>query len=116
MPFHPNVGIGGHCIPVDPLYLQARAADFGLSSKYIAVSEEINHAMPKFVVDRLSEEVGGLSDKKVLVVGVSYKAEIADTRETPATRLLSNGMGSDPVQLMVITILQLFWLHTHLSL
>ena len=89
MPFHPNVGIGGHCIPVDPLYLQARAADFGLSSKYIAVSEEINHAMPKFVVDRLSEEVGGLSGKKVLVVGVSYKAEIADTRETPATPFIN---------------------------
>jgi UDP-N-acetyl-D-glucosamine dehydrogenase len=85
MPFHPNVGIGGHCIPVDPLYLQARAADFGLSSKYIAVSEEINRTMPKFVVDRLSEEVNGLSGKKVLVVGVSYKAEIADIRETPAT-------------------------------
>lgn len=84
MPFHPNVGIGGHCIPVDPLYLQARAADFGLTSKYIAVSEEMNHAMPKFVVERLSSEVNGLSDKKVLVVGVSYKAEIADTRETPA--------------------------------
>jgi UDP-N-acetyl-D-glucosamine dehydrogenase len=89
MPFHPNVGIGGHCIPVDPLYLQARAADFGLSSKYIAVSEEINHAMPKFVVDRLSEEVGGLSGKKVLVVGVSYKAEIADTRETPAAPFIN---------------------------
>ena len=89
MPFHPNVGIGGHCIPVDPLYLQARAAEFGLSSKYIAVSEEMNHAMPKFVVSRLNDEVGGLASKKVLVVGVSYKAEIADTRETPATPFIS---------------------------
>jgi UDP-N-acetyl-D-glucosamine dehydrogenase len=84
MPFHPNVGIGGHCIPVDPLYLQARAAEFGLTSKYIAVSEKINHAMPKYMVERLANESGGLKDKKVLVVGVSYKAEIADTRETPA--------------------------------
>jgi len=84
MPFHPNVGIGGHCIPVDPLYLQARAAEFGLTSKYIAVSEEINHAMPKYVVERLADECGGLKGKKVLVVGVSYKADIADTRETPA--------------------------------
>ena len=84
MPFHPNVGIGGHCIPVDPLYLQARAAEFGLTSKYIAVSEEINHAMPKYMVERLANESGGLKGKKVLVVGVSYKAEIADTRETPA--------------------------------
>ena len=84
MPFHPNIGVGGHCIPVDPLYLQARAADFGLTSKYIAVSEEINRAMPKYMVQRLAEECGGLKGKKVLVVGVSYKADIADTRETPA--------------------------------
>jgi len=84
MPFHPNVGIGGHCIPVDPLYLQARAAEFGLTSKYIAVSEEVNHAMPKYMVERLADECGGLKGKKVLVVGVSYKADIADTRETPA--------------------------------
>jgi UDP-N-acetyl-D-glucosamine dehydrogenase len=84
MPFHPNVGIGGHCIPVDPLYLQARAAEFGLTSKYIAVSEEVNHAMPKYMVERLVDECGGLKGKKVLVVGVSYKADIADTRETPA--------------------------------
>jgi UDP-N-acetyl-D-glucosamine dehydrogenase len=89
MPFHPNVGIGGHCIPVDPLYLQARAAEFGLNSKYIAVSEELNHAMPKFVVSRLIDEVGGLASKKVLVVGVSYKADIADTRETPATPFIA---------------------------
>ncbi len=84
MPFHPNVGIGGHCIPVDPLYLQARAAEFGLTSKYIAVSEEVNHAMPRYMVERLANECGGLKGKKVLVVGVSYKADIADTRETPA--------------------------------
>lgn len=89
MPFHPNVGIGGHCIPVDPLYLQARASEFGLSSKYIAVSEEMNHGMPKFVVARLNHDVGGLASKKVLVVGVSYKADIADTRETPAAPFIS---------------------------
>jgi UDP-N-acetyl-D-glucosamine dehydrogenase len=88
MPFHPNVGIGGHCIPVDPLYLQARAAEIGLTSKYIAVSEEINRAMPRYMVERLSSECGGLKGKKVLVVGVSYKADIADTRETPAEPFL----------------------------
>jgi UDP-N-acetyl-D-glucosamine dehydrogenase len=88
MPFHPNVGIGGHCIPVDPLYLQARAAEIGLTSKYIAVSEEINRAMPKYMVERLASECGGLKGKKVLVVGVSYKADIADTRETPAEPFL----------------------------
>jgi UDP-N-acetyl-D-glucosamine dehydrogenase len=84
MPFHPNVGIGGHCIPVDPLYLQARAQEFGLTSKYISVSQQVNDEMPKFVVERLDAETGGVKGKKVLVVGVSYKADISDTRETPA--------------------------------
>ena len=88
MPFHPNVGIGGHCIPVDPLYLQARAEEHGLSSKYISVSQRINEEMPKFVVERLNAEAGGISGKKVLVVGVSYKADIADTRETPAEKFI----------------------------
>ena len=84
MPFHPNVGIGGHCIPVDPIYLQERAKEFGITSKYIALSEEINHRMPKYVARRLIDEYGDVKGKKVLVVGVSYKADISDTRESPA--------------------------------
>ncbi len=84
MPFHPNVGIGGHCIPVDPIYLQERAREFGVTSKYIALSEEINHRMPKYVARRLMDEYGDIKGKKVLVVGVSYKAHISDTRESPA--------------------------------
>ena len=84
MPFHPNVGIGGHCIPVDPIYLQERAREFGLTSKYIALSEEVNHRMPKYVAKRLVDEYGDIKGKKVLVVGVSYKADISDTRESPA--------------------------------
>jgi UDP-N-acetyl-D-glucosamine dehydrogenase len=84
MPFHPNVGIGGHCIPVDPIYLQERAKEFGITSKYIALSEEINQRMPKYVAKRLIDEYGDIKGKKVLVVGVSYKADISDTRESPA--------------------------------
>jgi UDP-N-acetyl-D-glucosamine dehydrogenase len=84
MPFHPNVGIGGHCIPVDPIYLQERAKEFGMTSKYIALSEEVNHRMPKYVAKRLVDEYGDIKGKKVLVVGVSYKADISDTRESPA--------------------------------
>ena len=84
MPFHPNVGIGGHCIPVDPIYLQERAKEFGINSKYIALSEEINHRMPKYVARRLVDEYGDIKGKNVLVVGVSYKADISDTRESPA--------------------------------
>ena len=88
MPFHPNVGIGGHCIPVDPMYLQEKAIEFGVPSKYISVSQEINHAMPGFIVDRLSNEIGGLKGKKIQVVGVSYKANISDTRESPAVEVV----------------------------
>ena len=85
MPFHPNIGIGGHCIPVDPFYLEARAREFGLSSKYIQVSDELNKSMPKFVVDRLEKEIGkSLAGIRIQVIGVTYKANISDTRETPA--------------------------------
>ena len=90
MSFHPNVGIGGHCIPVDPLYLQERAKEFGITSKYIALSEEINHRMPKYVVKRLMQEYGDIRAKRVLVVGVSYKADISDTRESPAQPFIEN--------------------------
>jgi UDP-N-acetyl-D-glucosamine dehydrogenase len=89
MPFHPNVGIGGHCIPVDPFYLQEKAKEFGISSKYIDVSDQINKSMPSFIVERLIEEAGSpLAGVSIKVIGVSYKANIADTRETPAEAVL----------------------------
>jgi len=85
MPFHPNVGIGGHCIPVDPFYLQEKAKEFGITSKYIEVSDQVNKSMPVFIVDRLESEHGkSLSDLAIQVIGVSYKKNISDTRETPA--------------------------------
>jgi UDP-N-acetyl-D-glucosamine dehydrogenase len=84
MPFFPNVGIGGHCIPVDPLYLQKNAIDFGLISRYIKLSEELNHEMPKYCIEGLEALYGKLNSKHVLVVGVSYKPDISDTRESPA--------------------------------
>jgi UDP-N-acetyl-D-glucosamine dehydrogenase len=84
MPFFPNVGIGGHCIPVDPLYLQKNAIDNGMISRYIKLSEELNHEMPKYCVEGLEAHYGKLNSKHVLVVGVSYKPDISDTRESPA--------------------------------
>jgi len=84
MPFFPNVGIGGHCIPVDPLYLQKNAIDNGMMSRYIKLSEELNHEMPKYCVEGLEALYGKLYGKHVLVVGVSYKPDISDTRESPA--------------------------------
>ena len=88
MPFFPNVGIGGHCIPVDPLYLQKNALDHGIRSKYIKLSEELNHEMPKYCVGRLEEHYGSLKGKHLLVVGVSYKPDISDTRESPAESVI----------------------------
>jgi UDP-N-acetyl-D-glucosamine dehydrogenase len=84
MPFFPNVGIGGHCIPVDPLYLQKNAIDNGMISRYIELSDELNHEMPKYCVEGLEALYGNLNSKHVLVVGVSYKPDISDTRESPA--------------------------------
>ena len=89
MPFFPNIGIGGHCIPVDPLYLQKNAEDVGVKSRFIALSESLNHEMPEYCVKRLEDIHGELKGKSVLVVGVSYKPNIADTRETPAEHVIS---------------------------
>jgi len=84
MSFFPNVGIGGHCIPVDPLYLQKNALDHGIVNRYIRLSEELNHEMPKYCVEELEALYGELTGKHALIVGVSYKPDISDTRESPA--------------------------------
>jgi len=89
MPFFPSVGVGGHCIPVDPLYLAEAARAAGAPTRFIELADEINLAMPTYFVDRASEVLGGLKDKKVLVIGVSYKPNVADVRETPVEALIS---------------------------
>jgi UDP-N-acetyl-D-glucosamine dehydrogenase len=89
MPFYPSVGVGGHCIPVDPLYLADAARAVGAPSRFIELADEINLGMPTYFVGRASEILGGLKDKKVLVIGVSYKPNVADVRETPVEALIS---------------------------
>jgi UDP-N-acetyl-D-glucosamine dehydrogenase len=84
MPFYPNIGIGGHCIPVDPHYLQQEAVKHGVPSEYIKLTSKISDGMPEHLISSLEGELGGLSKKKCLVIGVTYKPNIADTRETPA--------------------------------
>ena len=91
MPFYPSVGVGGHCIPVDPLYLAEAARAVGAPSRFIELADEINLGMPTYFVGRASEMLGGLRDKKVLVIGVSYKPNVADVRETPVEALI-NGL------------------------
>ena len=88
MPFYPSIGVGGHCIPVDPLYLSDKARTMGVQTKFIDLADEINTQMPYFFVKVASERLGGLRGKKVLVIGVSYKPNVADVRETPVEALI----------------------------
>jgi UDP-N-acetyl-D-glucosamine dehydrogenase len=97
MPHYPSPGVGGHCIPVVPQYLQAAARENGLLSELIPAANRINDAMPRLVVDKLEralEERSGraLVDASILVVGVTYKPDIADIRESAAIRVLENAL------------------------
>jgi UDP-N-acetyl-D-glucosamine dehydrogenase len=88
MPFYPSIGVGGHCIPVDPLYLLDKARTLGVQTKFIDLADEINTQMPNYFLKVAKEKIGGLRGKKVLVIGVSYKPNVADVRETPVEALI----------------------------
>ena len=93
MPFYPGPGLGGHCIPIDPFYLTWKAREYGHSTRFIELAGEINVKMPEYVIARLREvldrSVGkGLSKAQVLLVGVSYKKNVSDTRESPSIRMM----------------------------
>jgi UDP-N-acetyl-D-glucosamine dehydrogenase len=89
MPFYPSVGVGGHCIPVDPLYLVEAADKVSAPTRFIQLADEINLGMPTYFVDRASKILDGLQNKKILVIGVSYKPNVADVRETPVQALIA---------------------------
>ncbi len=85
MKFNPSSGVGGHCIPVDPTYLAFAASQKGVPATFIERANEVNLEMPKYIVSRVQSDNGGsLKGKKVQVIGVAYKPNVADTRETPA--------------------------------
>jgi UDP-N-acetyl-D-glucosamine dehydrogenase len=89
MEFNPGPGVGGHCIPVDPTYLAYVANEVGVPATFIKRANEVNLAMPAYVVKRVIADAGGsIKDKSVVVIGVSYKANVADTRETPAASIV----------------------------
>jgi UDP-N-acetyl-D-glucosamine dehydrogenase len=89
MAFNPGPGVGGHCIPVDPSYLAHIANEVGVPATFIKRANEVNLGMPAYVVKRVVEGAGGsIAGKSVVVVGVSYKANVADTRETPAAAVI----------------------------
>ena len=89
MEFNPGPGVGGHCIPVDPTYLAYVANKVGVPATFIKRANEVNLAMPAYVVKSVIEGAGGsVKGKTVVVVGVAYKANVADTRETPAASII----------------------------
>jgi len=92
MPFYPGPGLGGHCIPIDPFYLAWKARQVGQETRFVELAGEINRAMPERVIKRLKTALAGqkksLRTARVLVLGLAYKANVDDDRESPSYRLL----------------------------
>ena len=100
MKFLPSAGVGGHCIPVDPSYLSATALELGVPAKFIDLANETNLLMANYVISRvLQDNPPTLKGKRIQVVGVAYKPNVADTRETPAGRLIDGlrSLGADVI-------------------
>lgn len=92
MPFYPGPGLGGHCIPIDPFYLTWKAREFGQHTRFIELAGEINTAMPAYVVGKvveaLNDKCKSVKSSKVLIVGLAYKADVDDIRESPTFVLM----------------------------
>jgi UDP-N-acetyl-D-glucosamine dehydrogenase len=92
MPFYPGLGIGGHCIPLDPYYIADKARELDFHARFIELAAEINRHMPYHVVSRileiLSDRGKSLNGAKILVLGVAYKKDVEDTRESPALKVI----------------------------
>jgi UDP-N-acetyl-D-glucosamine dehydrogenase len=92
MPFYPGPGVGGHCIPVDPYYLSWKARQYDFYTKFIELAAEVNQAMPYHVVDLVSQALSGygkaLEGARVLILGVAFKRDIDDARNSPAERII----------------------------
>lgn len=92
MPFYPGPGLGGHCIPIDPFYLTWKAREYGISTRFIELAGEINTAMPRYIVERLTSALSdhdgkALKGARILLIGVAYKKNVGDMRESPALRI-----------------------------
>ena len=93
MPFYPGPGLGGHCIPIDPFYLTWKSREYELPTRFIELAGEINAAMPRYVVGSLAEALGiragkALSRSRILIIGLAYKKNVPDIRESPSLRLI----------------------------
>jgi UDP-N-acetyl-D-glucosamine dehydrogenase len=89
MPFYPSIGVGGHCIPVDPSYLSYSAELAGVDAKFINLANHVNSSMPKIITERVKDYLDGdLTGKQVQIAGISYKPDTSDLRESPALGLI----------------------------
>jgi UDP-N-acetyl-D-glucosamine dehydrogenase len=88
MPFYPGAGVGGHCIPVDPSYLVAKAQELGVPTRFINLANDLNQSLATYFTGVATGILGELKGKKIVVVGIAYKPEVADIRETPAEGLI----------------------------
>jgi UDP-N-acetyl-D-glucosamine dehydrogenase len=99
MPFYPGPGIGGHCIPLDPLYLSWKARQHGFEARFIELADEINSSMPHYVVDKitsiLNEKKKPLKGSNILVIGITYKKDINDVRESPGLEIVDSLIKKD---------------------
>jgi UDP-N-acetyl-D-glucosamine dehydrogenase len=93
VPYTPGPGLGGHCIPIDPFYLTWKAKEYGINTRFIELAGEINHYMPQWVVqktiDALNERKKSVKGSKILILGLAYKKNIDDTRESPAVEIMA---------------------------
>jgi UDP-N-acetyl-D-glucosamine dehydrogenase len=92
-PFYPGPGLGGHCIPIDPFYLAWKAREYNFATRFIELAGEVNTAIPAYVVEKTSRALNELGkpvrDSRVLVIGVAYKKDVDDTRESPALEIMA---------------------------
>ena len=92
MPFYPGPGLGGHCIPIDPFYLTWKAREFGLHPRFIELAGEINTSMPDYVISRVADALNdqgkAIRGSRILIVGLAYKANVDDMRESPSLILI----------------------------
>jgi UDP-N-acetyl-D-glucosamine dehydrogenase len=91
-PFYPGPGLGGHCVPIDPFYLTRKAREFGVNTRFIELAGQVNRAMPEYVIQRATTALAlagkPLSGARVLLLGLAYKQDIDDLRESPTFALM----------------------------
>jgi UDP-N-acetyl-D-glucosamine dehydrogenase len=97
MPFYPGPGLGGHCIPIDPFYLTWKAREYGLHTRFIEVAGDVNTSMPQWVVHRVADALNAhgkaINGSRILVLGVAYKKNVDDMRESPSVHIMDMLLG-----------------------